>query len=129
MRQVLVSPPGLSDLSVMHEYVHQAVVSGLIDRSSFTAAYAILKEDEAYADIPTEYEPRVTDHLCRDQNDWRCPIVLAYDDGLGRELIAFLIQDWVAGQIDLPDYLLDVYRQTLRIDELKIRHDILHPRN
>jgi len=63
------------------------------------------------------------------EKDWRCPIVFAYDDGGGRELVAYLIQDWVTGRIDLPDYLLDVYREALRIDELKIRHDILHPRN
>ena len=128
MRQVLVASPGLSDLSIMHEYVHQAAISGFIDRSWFVAAYARLKKDETYADIPTEYEPRVRDNICVEK-DWRCPIVFAYDDGVGRELVAYLIQDWVTGQIDLPDYLLDVYRRTLRIDELKIRHDILHPRN
>ena len=115
IRQVLVGEEGVSDFILFHEYLHQADYSGLIERASFLDAYEQLEQDSEFSHLAPIYGSRRR-ASCSD--DFLCLLVLSYGNGVTRELIADLIGDWVDGIIDLPDYLLDVYRRALLIDEL-----------
>jgi hypothetical protein len=111
-RQVLISE-GASDRTVFHEYLHQADYAGLLSRDLFDERYAILREDETYAYIALDWEQFLRDVYTDKPQQ---AISLAYDDGPTRELLAYLIQGWIRGDYDLPDYFLDVYRGVIRLD-------------
>ena len=110
-RQVLVTSSP-DELIVFHEYVHQADYSGLIDRQAFAEQYARLKADDEYRQIAEGLEETIL--WFHSLNFWN-QVALAYHDGMTRELIAHLIEGYVGGDYDLPDYLLEVYAPVVRI--------------
>ena len=113
-RQVLVTASP-DEMIVFHEYVHQADYSGLIDREAFAEQYDRLKADEEYRGIAEGLEEMIL--WFHSLNFWN-EIALAYNDGMTRELIAHLIEGYVGGDYDLPDYLLEVYAPVVRIQSM-----------
>lgn len=127
-RQVLVNPQGYSSntceedrvrvdpLILFHEYVHQADYSGLISREEFHNQFAKMLEDPEYASVAMTLE---ADIQVGYNYNFLAPLTLSYDDGLTRELVAWSIERWLVGSIDLPDYILDLYRRALKMDFLE----------
>ena len=110
-RQVLMSE-GADDLVVFHEYVHQAHYSGLISDQLFQERYSRLRCDPEFARVAEMLEEFIWENYTEDVFTW---LALLYDGGLTRELIAYAIEGWKRGLYDLPDYFLDVYRDTVRM--------------
>lgn len=100
------------DLALFHEYVHQAQYSGLIDTGLFRERVSWLFNDPFYGDIPRRWQAVIL----REYGRGPALAALLYRRGLTRELVAYLIEGWVAGAYDLPDYFLDVYAGTVRLD-------------
>lgn len=100
------------DMTLFHEYIHQAHYSGLIDEQLFRERYDILKDDPRYAHIALRWER----YLRRVYGRSPALFALLYGRGVTRELIAFLIEGWMMGLYDLPDYMLDVYRPAVRLE-------------
>lgn len=110
-RQVVVDAD-CDGLTIFHEYIHQAQYSGLIDTRLFLERYERLRQDPHYARIPRTWES----YIRRRYGQSTAAAALIYGRGITRELIAYLIQGRMEGWYDLPDYMLDVYRDTVRLD-------------
>ncbi|GMW02869.1 MAG: hypothetical protein AMXMBFR84_40050 [Candidatus Hydrogenedentota bacterium] len=110
-RQVLVpfaaDEPRLPwvDLLVFHEYIHQCDYSDVLSRELFIERLAQYRQDPAYAD-----DSAALDALLESLGgNGIQEIGYIYDDGLNREALAYVIEAWVDGCIELPGYMLDVY--------------------
>lgn len=113
-RQVIVDPEcAEDDLLIFHEYIHQADYAGLLSRRLFHERFARLRRDPAYSAIAEEWIEFLAESYC---SDFLLCMTLAYEAGVTRELIAFVIEGWVAGYHDLPDYFLEVYDGVVRMD-------------
>jgi hypothetical protein len=110
-RQVILSE-NFDDMTLFHEYIHQAQYSGLIDTAFFLERYSMLTQDPRYVLIPERWE----EYLWRDYGRSPAVAVLLYDQGVTRELIAYLLEGWMLRWYDLPDYILDVYRPAVRLE-------------
>lgn len=110
-RQVVLSPD-CDDLALFHEYLHQAQYSGCIDTRQFLERLDWLFSDELYGDIPRRWKALILREYARGP----AIVALLYRRGLTRELMAYIIEGWVAGAYDLPDYFLEVYADTVRLE-------------
>ncbi|UCE61635.1 MAG: hypothetical protein JSU63_07780 [Phycisphaerales bacterium] len=110
-RQVLIVET-VGELVVFHEYIHQADYFGLIDRELFASRYEQLLAGVGYRAIAEDAEATIIE---LHSGDFLSQLALAYNDGLTRELIAYLIAGYVRGDYDLPEYFLEVYESVVRI--------------
>ncbi len=111
-RQVVVSDEHLDDDGlIVHEYLHQADYSGLIDRRAFVDQFAVLRTDPDHAD----YAARRANSILKSYGgSFFGQAELVLFDGLNTELVAFVGKDIATGELVAPPYLWDVYSQTLR---------------
>jgi len=103
------------DMTVFHEDIHQAQYSGLIDERLFRERYERLKRDPHYEGIPRRWDRYLRRVYARS------PAIgaLLYGRGITRERIAFLIEGWMMGSYELPDYMLEVYERAVRLEARK----------
>lgn len=116
-RQVLIQASS-DEFNILHEYVHQADYSGLIDRELFRTRLKQLRADDAYRAIVEEAEASIRGFYSL---NFLNELALAYNDGSTREMIAYLIKDYMRGYYDLPDYVLEVYSSVLRPIAIEVR--------
>src|SRR5690606_31015379 len=115
-RQVIISQDSpAEDMLILHEYVHQADYFGLIDKSLFRERYAILRQDIHFRDLAEGWESRIVRYHASGGFGYGL-VALAYNHGLERELIAYLIQGWIEEMYELPEYMLEVYVGVIRMD-------------
>lgn len=114
-RQVVVSEHHLDDDGlIIHEYLHQADYSGLIDRRLVLAQFALLKADPEHLDYATRRE----DSILRTYGEslfGQAELILF--DGLGIELVAFIGNDIATGRIVPPPYLWEPFAAVLRMPD------------
>ncbi|MBX3178858.1 MAG: hypothetical protein KF886_16000 [Candidatus Hydrogenedentes bacterium] len=110
-KQVIVTPP-LSDDTILHEYVHQADYAGFISRSEFAAA--VIGPEASEAD--KEYARNVRTLIRITYGDGLLgTIALWYDDGLNREWLAWLAQNYALDEsLEWPAHLIPVYERALQ---------------
>jgi hypothetical protein len=107
-RQVLIYTEAVPERVIFHEYVHQADYSGLISRSLFRERFLMMESDpnpeyqRAAAAVRDLLERLTGENLLAD-------IAYAYDEGIVREGLAYTIELWSQGEIELPDYMFEVY--------------------
>lgn len=113
-RQVIISCPNPDEYLVLHEYAHQADYEGLISRELWAERFARMETDPnpAYR-AAAAYINGIFDLLREYPSQ---AIALRYDDGMLREGIAYTIDSWAAGIIELPDYMWEVYSDAIRAD-------------
>lgn len=99
-------------LIVVHEYVHQADYEGLISRDLFRKRIFRMIADPAYE----EESEAFLEFLADLAGNGLYGVTLLYDNGVLREGMAYLIEAWVDGCIELPDYVLEVYEDAIRFD-------------
>jgi len=110
-RQVLIAETA-DEFVIFHEYIHQADYSRLIDRELFEARLEELRADDQYRAHVEEVEASIRD---AHSGDGLSELALAYNDGLTREMVAYLIEGYVRGDYDLPQYFLEVYSSVVQL--------------
>jgi hypothetical protein len=112
-RQVVVVAKFLDDDGlIIHEYLHQADYSGLIDRKLFLERFHLLKTDPEYMDYALHQERSIAQAYGASIFG-RAELLLF--DGMNVELLAFVGRDIATGDLTPPDYLREPFAHALRM--------------
>ncbi len=112
-RQVIVVD-GSPDELIFHEYVHQAEYSGLITIRELLGTLALPDYDPQELAFANWVEESIEESYGADPIT---AIALAYNDGLNRELLAYLAEYYTFDDtLDWPEQLKSAYSVALRFD-------------
>lgn len=106
--------PLVPSFTLFHEFLHEADFHGLIDRELFRSRFMQMSEDPAFGEQALAFQEFLQDAYIRSNNS----LAVTWGDQLTIELLAHAPVFWLDGSLDLPDYMLEVYNNTIALDSL-----------